>query len=248
MTKEPAAVNNAVNTTIAPLRNVALFTALVERVLARPIGLPGMAVFHGHSGLGKTYSATYAANKYRAHHVQAMSCWNRKALCEAVLHQMGLRPEGTIPKMVARIGEELTLSNRPLVIDEADHLVAPTLIELVRDIYESSQAAVILIGGDQLPNKLRPFEQVHGRMMDWVQAQLATLGDAQRLAPIYCPGIAVADDLLAAIHKASGGSVRRVAVNLAQVREGAAKDGRTTMKLEDFKGDFFTGNPAPRGK
>jgi DNA transposition AAA+ family ATPase len=236
---------NPVNT-IAPLRNVTLFTELVERVLNRTAGLPGMATFHGFSGLGKSFAAIYAANKYRAYHVQVKSVWTRKKLCQAILQEMGIQAAPTIPDMMDQIGQELSLSRRPLIIDEADFLVGKGMIEVVRDIYESSQAAIILIGEENLPASLKRWERVHGRMLDWVAAQPASMQDARHLAKLYCRGIEIADDLLVPLHEASGGSVRRICVNLDRVREAAQVTGLSKISRDQFKGDFFTGNPPPR--
>ena len=46
---------------IAPLRNVAALISLVERVQDRSMGLPGMAVFYGPSGWGKTTATSCSA-------------------------------------------------------------------------------------------------------------------------------------------------------------------------------------------
>jgi hypothetical protein len=55
MTQDQTPGNN-----VAPLRNVGLLSELVERVLNRTAGLPGMACFHGFSGYGKSFAAMYA--------------------------------------------------------------------------------------------------------------------------------------------------------------------------------------------
>lgn len=241
MTADVAPVNS-----IAPLRNVMLLAELIERVMNRPTGLPGMATFHGFSGYGKSFAAMYAANKHRAYHVQVKSVWTRKKLCTAILAEMGIQPAATIPDMVDQIGQQLSLSQRPLIIDEADFLVAKGMIEVVRDIYESSQSTIVLIGEEQLPQKLKVWERVHGRMLDWVAAEPGTPADTKHLARLYCRGIEVTEDLLAALHDASAGSVRRICVNLDRVREFAQTAGLTKIDLAGFGGDFFTGNPPPR--
>ncbi|WP_142848377.1 AAA family ATPase [Telmatospirillum sp. J64-1] len=236
--------------TIAPLRNVAAFSELVDRVVNRTWGLPGMATFHGPSGYGKTFSATYAANRHRAYHIQVKSVWTKKSLCLAILKEMAIAPGGTIPEMMDQIGEQLSLSNRPLIIDEADHLLSKGMIEVVRDIYESSQAALVLIGEEMLPTKLKKYERVHGRMLDWVAAQPASAQDAKQLSRIYCRGVEVADDLMIALHEASAGSVRRVCVNLDRVKELAQTNSLSTITLADWQrlgGEFFTGKP-PAGR
>jgi hypothetical protein len=237
--------DNNVNS-IAPLRNVILLTQLVERVQNRSYSLPGLATFHGFSGYGKSFAAIYAANKFRAYHVQMKSVWTRKKLCSAILFEMGVTPAHTIPEMMDQIGMELSLSRRPLIIDEADFLVQKSMIEVVRDIYESSQAAIILIGEENFPNNLKRWERVHGRMLDWVAAEPATLADARHLCKIYAPKTQIEDDILKALFDASGGSVRRICVNLDRVREFAETRSIKSISLKDYNGEFFNGNPPAR--
>lgn len=230
--------------TIAPLGNVSTFMALVKSVVNRAPDLPGMACFYGPPGYGKTFSATYAANKYRAYNVQVKSVWTRKKLCEEVLKDMGIKPEKSIAAMVDQIAEELTTSRRPLIIDEADFLIAKSMIEVVRDIYESAYAPVILIGEETMPDNLKKWERVHNRMLDMKRAQPATLTDTEHLAKLYCPGVEVADDLLGAIHEAAAGCTRRICVSLARVRECAGTLGLKSMAQADFTGELSSGrNP-----
>lgn len=231
--------------TVAPLGNVALFSELIDRVMRRSSGLPGMATFHGPSGYGKSRSAIWGANKYRAYYVQVKSLWTRKALCQAILREMGvIKTNGTLSVLLEQIAELLATSRRPLIIDEADYLCTNSMIEVVRDFYESSDAPVILIGEEGLPTKLRAWERVHGRMLDWVAAQPASLDDARTLTRYYANGIEVADDLLQALHAASSGSTRRVCVNLDRVREAALTIDKTVIDLAHWQAigsDFFTG-------
>lgn len=235
-------MNQKTADTILPLTNVGLFDSLVDRVMKRPRGLPGMGAFTGFSGYGKSKSAIYAANKHRAYHVQVASVWTRKKLCAAVLQEMGIAPDKKLlPDMVDEIGQQLSLSGRPLIIDEADFLLSKGMIEVVRDIYEKSFGTVILIGEEQFPQKLRRFERVHGRMLDWVQAQPCSLADAKHLTRLYCSGLDVDDALIEELHRAAAGSVRRLCVNLARLRERA--EARGLRKVKEFPGEIFTGNP-----
>ncbi|MFN4058192.1 MAG: AAA family ATPase [Roseinatronobacter sp.] len=233
---------------VAPLRNVAALVALVDRVQNRAQGLPGMACYYGPSGFGKSTAAIYAENKSRAYQVQVKSAWTARKFCEAVLGEMALRPARTIADMVDQISEHLAITAVPLLIDEADHLVARRMIEIVRDIYEGSQAAVVLIGEELLPQKLLQWERVHGRMLDWVAAEPATLDDVDKLRPIYAPGLQIARPLADAILKHSGRSIRRISINLARISELAQMSGRDQMVLADFDTrQFFTGTaPTPR--
>ena len=142
----------SVNTGIAPLTNVALCLGTLKRAIDRPRHLPGITVFYGPSGFGKSTAAACAIIQCRACYVQARSSWTRKAAHEAICKGLGLKPGKTISEMLDQIAEELALSGKPLVIDEADFLVEHKQIEIVRDIYEASQAPIMLIGEDANPN------------------------------------------------------------------------------------------------
>lgn len=239
-------IDIALVNTIAPLKNVTLLGELLDRVIDRARGLPGMATFHGPSGFGKSFAALYNVNKYRAHYVQVRSVWTRKKLCQAILAEMGIQAAPTIADMMDQIGQELSLSRRPLIIDEADFLVQKGMVEVLRDIFETSHSAIILIGEENLPASLKRWERVHGRMLDWVAAQPATLADAEHLAKLYCRGIKIAEELLKRLHEASGASIRRICVNLDRMREEAVGKGLKTLSSDDFSGQFFTGHPPAR--
>lgn len=228
---------------IAPLRNVAAFAALVERVVNRGPNLPGMAAFYGKSGRGKSFSASYAANKYRAYYVQVKSVWTRKRLCQAILQEMGITPALTIADMMDQIGEQLARSRRPLIVDEADFLVQKGMVEVLRDIYESSQAAVVLIGEEGLPNALKRWDRIHNRILDWVVAQPCDMADCKQLARIYCSGVIVADDLMTKVHGAVDGCTRRVCVNLDHIREFAQGRGLAEIDAKTYTGRIDTGTP-----
>lgn len=230
--------------TIAPLRNVGVLMALMEQVQARAFSLPGMACYYGPSGWGKTTATTYAANAFDAHVVQVKDCWTPSFLGEAILREIGLQPVKGVARMVEAAGRQLALTDRPLIVDDAQYLMRKRMIHMIRDIYESSQAPIILVGEEQLPQSLTAVENVHNRMLDWVAALPCNIDDAQHLTEIYAPRVAIADDLLRAIVDASGGSIRRVAVNLSRAQElASARGSRSADRGLWGDRDFMTGEP-----
>jgi len=233
---------------VAPLRNVAALVELITRLKTRSYGLPGMATFYGPSGYGKTTAAIYSANKFQAYHVQVLSVWTKKNLCEAILEDMGIAPAKTTANMVRQIAENLARSDRPLLIDEADHLVAKNMIEIVRDIHESSGAPVILLGEEMLPQKLERWERVHGRMLDWVAAEPGVLEDVGYLAPLYCPNVTLDGELKQRLLTESNHSIRRICNNLDHVLKFARLRNMKAVTLADWNDQsFFSGRPpAPR--
>ena len=102
---------------------------------------------------------------------------------------------------------------------------------------------VILIGEEHLPGKLKAWERVHGRMLDWVAAALNAFG-CKASDRALCPGIEIEADLLAKLHEASGGSARRICVNLDRIRELARTQGLDRVgKAEWGQRTFFQGLP-----
>jgi DNA transposition AAA+ family ATPase len=232
---------------IADIVNLSLCDVALERAISRTSTLPGMVCMYGPSGFGKSVSATHVANRRRAYYVQAKSVWTKKATLKAILQEMGIRPLPTIPDMLDQAAEELAKSGRPLIIDEMDHLVDKNAVELIRDLYEASQAAILLIGEEQLPNKLKKYERFHGRILAWVPAQPVTLDDAKKLTPLYAPHVEIADDLLHHIVELSAGSVRRVAVNMEMIQEEANATGWSSVDKATWgKRELYTGEAPKR--
>lgn len=235
---------------IAPLRNVAAFLELVDRLNNRGQGLPGMGCFYGPSGYGKTTATLFAANTHTACVVQMKSVWTQRALCEAICHELSLTPGRTISGMVEQISESLAQHDVPLMIDEADFLVKRSMVEIVRDIYESAFVPVIMIGEELLPQKLRKWERVHGRIMNgcWVAAEPCDDQDFDLLKGIRCPDLTLDAALVKRIKDASRGSARRIVAHLEFARELAATRGLDRVTMADWgSAPFQTGEaPSPR--
>lgn len=232
--------------TTAPLKNVMLCMKLMEQAMNRAPHLPGMVCFYGPSGFGKSFSAAYVANKYRAYYVECKSTWTKKALLVAILKEMGMAPAATMPVMTEQVSEQLARSGLPLIIDEVDHIVEKKAVEVIRDIYEGSNAAILLIGEENVHVKLLKWERFHNRMLEWQGAQPADLEDTRQLARLYCKDVVIDDDLLAKIQKESMGVVRRICVNINRVQQAALNSGLDRINLKSWGNNtLYTGN-APR--
>lgn len=233
----------------APLANVGLTVSALQGAMTRPAHLPGIVVLYGPSGLGKSTAAAVAAMQLQAYYVQAKSSWTRKAVYQSILKVMGIVPARTIYDMEDQVAAQLAASGRPLIVDECDHLVAKSSIEIVRDIYEASGAAILLIGEEHLPAGLARWERIHNRVLEWVPAQYATMADARALRDLYCDRVAVEDDLLEKIHGVSKGVARRICVNLERAQQAALGLGKKSMNLADWgKRPMYTGEAPVRGR
>jgi hypothetical protein len=232
---------------IAGITNVGICVSTLGRIVNRSAHLPGMAVFAGPSGYGKSIAAAYAANQSQAYYLECRSTWTRKDFLVALGREMRQDPLRTTSQMLDRVAEELILSRRPLIIDEFDYVVEKTYVNIVRDLYEMSQAPILLIGEEKMPQKLKRWERFDGRILEIAQAQPVSMNDAKQLAAIYLRGVNIAEDLLAAVHAASKGSARRVSVNLDNIREHCVTRAIDHIALADWKNGFFTGDAPRRG-
>jgi DNA transposition AAA+ family ATPase len=233
----------------ANIHNLDLVRIAVDRLTNRNAALPGIACLYGPAGYGKTTAALAIANETRAYFVQLRSAWSRKTMLEKILTEMGIKPAGTLSDLLDQVCSQLAASNRLLIIDEFDY--APqhaSLVELTRDIYEGSQSTLLIIGEELLPQKLRKWERFHSRVLSWIPAQPVSLNDARALAPIYSPGIEIADDMLDHLVRVSNGSVRRLSVNLANIADAAATEGWLRVDYDTWGNrPLYTGDAPRRG-
>lgn len=225
----------------------------VERAISRPGHLPGMVGFYGPSGFGKSVAAAYAANEHHAYYIECRDAWSKKSFLAKLLEEMKIRPGRTVAEMCDQAAQQLALSGRPLIIDEADKPIDHNYIEIIRDLYEGAGgAALLLIGEEELERKLRPFERFHNRILEWVAAEPASIDDARKLCALYCPDFKLADDLLKRIHQVSSGVTRRMCVNLSRVAEYAAlqppKNGQAITLADWGDKELYTGMAHRREK
>lgn len=211
---------NTVGGEIAPTGNVALMHQVMEGLTKRAPGLPGVGAFYAPSGYGKSFAAAYAAhpNTFNGVYVECHVYDTMKSLVESIAKALGLNIKGTIASQMGQIVEALALSNRPLILDEADVLVDSNRLELVRNLHDASGAAVLIIGEQDLPAKLKRHERFDNRVLIWQPAVRCTKGDLDLLAKQYCPSITIADDLKKRVLAETDGVTRRVVTNLVNIK------------------------------
>ena len=250
MQQEVVAVND-----ISILVNVGILLAATQRTECRPRHLPGVIAFYGPAGWGKTCSAAFVANSLDAHHIQILTFWNRKEFFNQLCLELGIDPrkdpqtgkiiKPSITSMGAQICEYLGTTQKTLIIDEVDIAIKHDYVDDIRAIWEGSKNTVVLIGEENLPDKLLRWERIHSRVLEWVPAQLPDIQDACTLVKRYArDGIVIADDLIPTLHKESGASVRRICVNIEQAQAFAQENGLSVIDLATWKASgrkFYSG-------
>jgi hypothetical protein len=250
MKQNSSTVSNPSPAGIAPLANIAVAERAISRALGRGLHQPGMVVMNGPSGYGKSMAAAWVTARNRAYYVQASDFWTKKAMLKDICRALGLqfKPSDTVDDMAKTVAAQLEQSGRPLIIDEFDYVVEKNLVEAIRSLYEGSKAAILIIGEEALPQKLKKWERFHGRILDWFPAEPASLTDARELARLYCPHVKVSDDLLQKIVDKTRCSARRISTNLEMIQEEALGMGWESIDLATWASrPIHTGEPPKRG-
>lgn len=248
--EQPSAVPRRKDKQVAPTQNKTLFEEMIFRVIARQQSVSGLACFYGPSGYGKTFSALGVSHDTEAYYVEMGESWSRKTLVQRVARELGIRgyEKSSISDLMELVIERLSDEpNRPLIIDEADYLAKKGLIDIVREMLDKSDAVIILIGEERLPDKLKLFERSHNRVMDWVPAVPCGIADASLLSYINASGIEVSDDLLKLFVEKCHGCTRRIVTNLSRIPEIARNRNLNRVSLADWGSTpVFTGDAPKR--
>ena len=232
----------------AGLKNMALCLAMTQKLLDRGADMDRFGVFYGPSGYGKTYASIYVKNKTRGRLIEADVTWDRKTLLRAILSECGENDlQGTIAQLTQRaifsLGDDPA---RPLIIDEADKLVDKGMIEIIRALHDKARVAVVLIGEESLPRKLKPIERVDNRVMFWQPAQPCDLEDCAKLAAIFLPGVGISNELLDRVREEARGKARRVVNSLTNMEEFARTHKLAELTAQNYAGEIVNGAPPRR--
>lgn len=204
---------------IAPVKNVLTAQDAFDNLCTRGIGVPGLGLYHGPSGFGKTTSTTYLFNQVNGIYVRAMATDSASSLMSRIVGELGSSGMWRVNKMVDFTIEQMSMYERPLFIDEADYLMSDIrMLETVRDLYDNTEVPVILVGMDQIARRISSRKQFFNRISEWVEFRPADLDDVMTMADsLLDDGIKVEPELLDELRKASAGEARRIVIGLNQI-------------------------------
>ncbi len=128
-----------------------IWNALDYSALTRCIG-----IIYGDAGVGKTTTL----KEWHKHRKDAIAIKadrirgsRSKALLKLLARSLRTQDYGQLDDMYCSIVEKLKHEDRVIVVDEAQHLSLGN-IELLRDIYDDSETAIVLVGNEKLYNKI----------------------------------------------------------------------------------------------
>jgi hypothetical protein len=231
-TEQPGA-----GTGVAKLTNVGLALQAMKQVQAATAQMPRIAVLSGAAGLGKTQAAAYMAHPMgvNAVFVQLRPFETMKSLAQLLLTELDVRwkSQWSVGVMFEAICERLSMMQRPLVIDEFDHIAETKCVDFIRAIHDKCATPIFLIGEERLQQKLLSrHERFHDRVLVWAPAVPCDVDDAAALARHYVPALAWETGAYQALVTRTQGVARRITTELERIKEDCKRKGLDAVTVE----------------
>ncbi|MGA0569622.1 AAA family ATPase [Variovorax sp. VNK109] len=216
---------------VAKITNVALALTAMKQIQSATSQMPRMAVLSGPPGLGKTQAAMYLAHPLgaNAYFVQMRMFDTTKTMAQLILAELDVRfkTSWSVAQMFEATCERLMQTgDRPLVIDEVDHIAEKACIDYIRAIHDQCATPIFMIGEERLQQKLLSrHERFHDRVLTWVRAMPCDAEDAELLAKHYAPQLQWDAEVNQALIAATGGVARRITTEVERLKEAAKRAG-----------------------
>lgn len=219
---------------MAMTTNVRRFLAAVRELTDRPLGIEGMGLLWGQPGEGKSTTVAYATNTLDGIFLRANACWTVTSMLQALTLELG-QPQGRFKAPMVEASTRCLMEQpRPVFIDEADYLLRkPDMLDIMRDIYDTTGSPVILIGMESFARKVQTNGRFARRITQWVEFRGISLADARTVADTVCEA-EVDDDLLGRVYEAARANIGRMTTGLSRIEQFSRINKVDTVSLEQW--------------
>ncbi|MDA8123493.1 MAG: ATP-binding protein [Deltaproteobacteria bacterium] len=203
-----------------------------------------MMLVTGDPGFGKTATVFWWATMHGAVYLRAKANYTPFWLLSELVQELKGRPSRNSEDLSKQAVISLVREPRPIIIDEVEHTFRDLkVLETIRDLVDLVSVPVVLVGTDQVQNRVARYAQFSSRIASVVQFRPASVADVRICCDCKCE-IPVADDLVEEIHRQAGGRIREVMNAIAVVeRQGKARTGsaaKQPITLSDMAGKSLT--------
>lgn len=226
---------------VKTIKNYERFRTGISATESRGAAEASMMLVTGEAGFGKSQTVDYWAVQNSAAYLRAKVEWTPHYFMAELAETLKIDSRGRAKDVFARIAGVLGSQQIPLVIDEVEHCLinGAKVLEAVRDLSDLTEVMVILVGMEQVQAKIARHAQISSRIAKVVEFKPASLEDVAE----FCQQLAeveIAPDLVAEIHRQSGGRVREILNAIATVERTTLRNGAATAVLADMAGQTLT--------
>ncbi len=223
------------------ITNYERFRTGISAVEARGASEASMMLVTAPAGFGKSQMVDHWAVATGAAYLRAKVEWTPRYFMTELAETLKLDSRGRSKDIFGRIAGVLGGQQISLVIDEVEHCLqnSAKVLEAIRDLSDLTEVIVILVGMDQVQAKIARHAQISSRIAKVIEFQPATPEDVTELCK-QLSEVDIATDLIAEIHKQSGGRVREIMNAIATVEQTAKRNGSDAASLQDMAGQTLT--------
>lgn len=155
------------NKTFIRTNNYNRMTAAVEALENRDPSLPGLGLVYGRWGYGKSEAVEYFYGESDIFYIVIKRLWRPRRMLEEICDVLNLgAPEYRLDRLADQVAAGLKRWGKPMFIDEADYLFKNgIMLDVVRDLHDSTRVPIILIGMESMCDKLRKYGQFFSRIL-----------------------------------------------------------------------------------
>lgn len=188
----------------------------------------------GRPGEGKTTTLYNWCATSGAVFVTATQGMTPGRLVATIGERLGLSV--TARDLATLIGSRLLDGDTPVVVDEAQFLLADNAaaLERLRGITDKSATPVLLVSMERDVHRFGAREQISSRIFNWVEFRPASVEDVG-LACQQLADVQIAPDLVARIHADTRGRMRGVLNAISRIEMAAKGLGKTTVHAADVR-------------
>ena len=137
-----------------------------DALINRDPSLPGIGLWYGFWGAGKTENLSYHYGESNIYYIRAVRLWKPRDLLGGICREFGIEPEYRTVARFDQVVRELKRRGQPLYIDEFDYLLKNSAnLDVVRDLHDLSSIPIIAIGMEQALGKLEKYGQFWSRIL-----------------------------------------------------------------------------------
>ena len=226
----------------AQTSNVDAFLKGITTVEDRGAPEASWMLVEGIAGAGKSKTLEWFSLQNDALHLRCKVSYTPKWFLGELVTELGIQPKGNTEDRFKQAVSALAGSSRIIIVDEIDHALhhESKVLETIRDLTDLTEVVVIVAGMEGIHGKLARYPQISSRISEHVEFLPPSVEDVRTLCDTICE-VTVADDLIAEIHRQSGGRMRLILNAIRRVEQfGKRNTAKKIIALDDVKGRHLT--------